>query len=144
MFFKQTFSSLSVCACSFSSSFFCGFCKNEGGRVELIEEKSEIPDANDAKIVNNVNGKVTLNNVYFSYVPDKKLIEDFNLEVKTGQRIAIVGPTGCGKTTLIKGILGLLAPKSGEIKFVGMEQKFVGYMPQETPRKHRLQRLSVA
>lgn len=82
---------------------------------ELIEEKSEIPDANDAKIVNNVNGKVTLNNVYFSYVPDKKLIEDFNLEVKTGQRIAIVGPTGCGKTTLINLLMRFYDVNSGSI-----------------------------
>ena len=64
---------------------------------ELIEEESEIPDAKDARIVEEVDGTVDLNDVCFSYVPDRKLIENFNLHVKKGQRIAIVGPTGCGK-----------------------------------------------
>lgn len=68
---------------------------------ELIEEEPEIPDSKDAAVLENVDGTVDLEHVAFSYVPDKKLIEDFNLHVKQGQRIAIVGPTGCGKTTLI-------------------------------------------
>ncbi|MCE6983412.1 ABC transporter ATP-binding protein, partial [Pseudomonas frederiksbergensis] len=65
---------------------------------ELIEEEPELPDAENAADIKEVDGRVDLNNVYFSYTPDKKLIEDFNLHVKKGQRIAIVGPTGCGKT----------------------------------------------
>ena len=68
---------------------------------ELIEEEPEIPDAKNAKVIDEVDGTVDLNDVCFSYVPDKKLIENFNLHVKKGQRIAIVGPTGCGKTTVL-------------------------------------------
>ena len=68
---------------------------------ELIEEKKEIPDASDAVTLDEADGRVDIEDVYFSYVPDKKLIEDFNLHVKPGQRVAIVGPTGCGKTTII-------------------------------------------
>ena len=63
---------------------------------ELIEEDPEIPDAKDAKVVDEVDGTVDLNDVCFSYVPDKKLIENFNLHVKKGQRIAIVGPDVSG------------------------------------------------
>ena len=68
---------------------------------ELIEEPAEEPDAEDAYVLENADGTVDIDHVYFSYVPDQKLIEDFNLHVKPGQRVAIVGPTGCGKTTLI-------------------------------------------
>ena len=68
---------------------------------ELIEEKPQVPDPSDAIVLQNTEGVVDLENVSFSYVPDKKLIEDLNLHVKQGQRIAIVGPTGCGKTTII-------------------------------------------
>lgn len=68
---------------------------------ELMEEEPEIPDAADAVVLEQTNGEVTLENVAFSYVPEQKLIENLNLKVKPGQRIAIVGPTGCGKTTLI-------------------------------------------
>ena len=74
--------------------------------------------------------------MYFSYVPEQKLIENFNLSVKPGQRIAIVGPTGCGKTTLIKCILGLLKPTGGEIILhipatKGSDiQLSLGYLPQ--------------
>lgn len=67
----------------------------------LIEEKPEIPDGKDALTLSNVQGNVELSHVDFSYSPEKKLIEDFNLQVRQGQRIAIVGPTGCGKTTII-------------------------------------------
>ena len=68
---------------------------------ELIEEKPQVPDPSDAIVLQNTEGMVDMENVSFSYVPDKKLIEDLNLHVKQGQRIAIVGPTGCGKTTII-------------------------------------------
>ena len=71
------------------------------GRVmELIEEEPQIPEPEKAKTAI-ADGHVELEDVYFSYIPDQKLIENFNLLVKPGQRIAIVGPTGCGKTTLI-------------------------------------------
>lgn len=68
---------------------------------ELIEEDAQIPEAENAAVLQQVDGTVALQDVSFSYVPDKKLIQHFNLAVKPGQRIAIVGPTGCGKTTVI-------------------------------------------
>ncbi len=68
---------------------------------ELIEEPAQIPDSENAVVIDNVDGTVKLDSVSFSYSPQMKLIENFNLTVKPGQRIAIVGPTGCGKTTLI-------------------------------------------
>lgn len=68
---------------------------------ELIEEEPQIPDKKDAFVLEEVTGKVDLKDVSFSYVPGKKLIEHLNLAVKPGQRVAIVGPTGCGKTTVI-------------------------------------------
>lgn len=68
---------------------------------ELIEEKPQAADNADAVILKQVEGRVDLRDVSFSYVPEKKLIENLNLHVKPGQRIAIVGPTGCGKTTII-------------------------------------------
>ena len=87
------------------------------GRVsELIEEDAEVPDAEDAVDLEHANGKVELSHVYFSYVPEQKLIEDFNLSVKPGQRVAIVGPTGCGKTTLINLLMRFYDVNSGTIK----------------------------
>ena len=68
---------------------------------ELIEEPSEVPDPKDAVELTDAKGSIKAENVYFSYVPDKKLIEDFNIDIKPGQKTAIVGPTGCGKTTFI-------------------------------------------
>lgn len=86
------------------------------GRVlELIEEEPEQPDAPSAAVLEEANGKVELNQVSFSYTPDQKLIEDFNLVVKPGQRVAIVGPTGCGKTTLINLLMRFYDVNSGTI-----------------------------
>lgn len=68
---------------------------------ELIEEDAEIPDAEDAYVLVQADGSISIENVKFSYTPEQKLIEDFNLQVQPGQRVAIVGPTGCGKTTFI-------------------------------------------
>ena len=82
-----------------------------GRVIELIEE-----DAEDAVDLEHANGKVELSHVYFSYVPEQKLIEDFNLSVKPGQRVAIVGPTGCGKTTLINLLMRFYDVNSGTIK----------------------------
>ena len=87
------------------------------GRVfDLIEEKAQVPDDGDAEELTDVKGKVSMEHVYFSYEPDKKLIEDFNLEVKPGQRIAIVGPTGCGKTTMINLLMRFYDADSGKIR----------------------------
>ena len=87
-----------------------------GRVIELIEEDAEVPDAEDAVDLEHANGKVDLSHVYFSYVPEQKLIEDFNLSVKPGQRVAIVGPTGCGKTTLINLLMRFYDVNSGTIK----------------------------
>lgn len=86
---------------------------------ELIEEPSEIPDDADAYVLKEADGTVDIEDVYFSYVPEQHLIEDFNLHVKPGQRIAIVGPTGCGKTTLINLLMRFYDTNSGRIKVSG-------------------------
>ncbi len=92
------------------------------GRIfELIEEEAQIPDAQDAANLTKAEGNVTLEHVYFSYTPDKKLIEDFNLTVKPGQRVAIVGPTGCGKTTLINLLMRFYDVDRGSIQVEGKD-----------------------
>lgn len=83
---------------------------------ELIEEEPQVPDPVDAVELPTVTGKVELDDVCFSYVPDKKLIEHFNLSVKPGQRVAIVGPTGCGKTTVINLLMRFYDVNSGTIR----------------------------
>ena len=83
---------------------------------ELIEEEPQIPDPEDAVELSSVTGQVELDDVCFSYVPDKKLIEHFNLSVKPGQRVAIVGPTGCGKTTVINLLMRFYDVNSGNIR----------------------------
>lgn len=92
---------------------------------ELIEESPETPDSDNAVVLKEAQGNVELKNVYFSYVPDKKLIEDFNLSVKKGQRVAIVGPTGCGKTTLINLLMRFYDVNKGEISVDGNEIRAV-------------------
>jgi len=82
---------------------------------ELIEEEPEIPDAEDAYELQQADGSVDIEHVCFSYDPEKKLIEDFNLHVKPGQRVAIVGPTGCGKTTFINLLMRFYDVNSGSI-----------------------------
>ena len=86
---------------------------------ELIEEPAEVADDVDAYVLKEADGTVDIEDVYFSYVPDQHLIEDFNLHVKPGQRIAIVGPTGCGKTTLINLLMRFYDTNSGRIKVRG-------------------------
>ena len=88
---------------------------------ELIEEEPEAAESNNAVNLENVDGRVDLNDVEFSYVPDKKLIEDFNLHVKKGQKIAIVGPTGCGKTTIINLLMRFYDVNSGSIDVSGVD-----------------------
>lgn len=86
------------------------------GRVfELIEEKSQVPEVENAVSLQHVDGKVELKDVAFSYVPEQKLIENFNLQVKPGERVAIVGPTGCGKTTVINLLMRFYDVNSGSI-----------------------------
>ena len=88
---------------------------------ELIEEEPEAAESSNAVNLENVDGRVDLNDVEFSYVPDKKLIEDFNLHVKKGQKIAIVGPTGCGKTTIINLLMRFYDLTSGSIDVSGVD-----------------------
>lgn len=88
---------------------------------ELIEEPSQIPDAADAEELKGAAGQVELEHVYFSYVKEKPLIEDLNLSVKPGQRIAIVGPTGCGKTTLINLLMRFYDVDEGSIRMDGKD-----------------------
>ena len=87
----------------------------------LIDEEPQTPDSPEARMLTDAKGNVSLENVYFSYVPERKLIENFNLEVKPGQRVAIVGPTGCGKTTLINLLMRFYDVDSGRIAVDGTE-----------------------
>ena len=88
---------------------------------ELIEEEPQVPDKEDAKVLTDAEGNIGLEKVYFQYVPEKKLIQDFNLKVKPGQRVAIVGPTGCGKTTVINLLMRFYDVDSGSIKVDGTD-----------------------
>ncbi len=87
---------------------------------ELIDSPSAPPDAPDAEPLKAVGGDVEFNSVYFSYTPDRPLIRNFNLKVQRGRRVAIVGPTGCGKTTLINLLMRFYDVTSGEIKIDGV------------------------
>ena len=82
---------------------------------ELIEAEPEKPDAEGATVLGEADGNVALEGIYFSYTPDKPLIQNVNLDVKEGQRVAIVGPTGCGKTTLINLLMRFYDVNSGKI-----------------------------
>lgn len=82
---------------------------------ELIEETPELPDKADATELENVKGSVQINNLYFSYNPDKELLKNVNINVEPGKTVAIVGPTGCGKTTLINLLMRFYDPNNGAI-----------------------------
>ena len=82
----------------------------------LIDEEPQIPEPENAVHLTDIDGNVKVENVSFSYLPEQHLIEDFNLEVNPGQRIAIVGPTGCGKTTLINLLMRFYDVNAGSIK----------------------------
>ena len=88
---------------------------------ELIEETPQIPDQADAAELEHVAGNLSISDVSFSYVPDRKLIEHLNLIVKPGQRIAIVGPTGCGKTTVINLLMRFYDVDQGSISVEGKD-----------------------
>lgn len=83
---------------------------------ELIEEEPQVPDKENAVVLSDVQGKVDLDQVAFSYVPERELIRDLNLHVNPGQRIAIVGPTGCGKTTIINLLMRFYDVEHGAIQ----------------------------
>ena len=114
--YTKPFNEISGVLAEFQNSLACA------SRVfELIEEQSEIPDKADALKLSGVEGNVSLKDVHFSYVPEKPLIEDLNLEVKPGMRVAIVGPTGCGKTTLINLLMRFYDVREGSISVEGQD-----------------------
>ncbi len=90
-----------------------------GRLFDLIDEEPQIPDSPDAKVLTDVSGRVDMANVAFSYTPGRKLIENLNLSIEPGQRVAIVGPTGCGKTTLINLLMRFYDVNSGSISVDG-------------------------
>ena len=92
-----------------------------GRLIELIEEEPQVPDAADAAVLTEAKGHVELKDVAFSYVPEKPLIENLNLHVKPGERVALVGPTGCGKTTLINLLLRFYDVNKGSISVDGTD-----------------------
>ncbi len=89
--------------------------------LDLIEEEPLSPDADDVLVVNEGEGHIRLEHVAFSYDKEKELIKDFNLDVKPGERVAIVGPTGCGKTTMINLLMRFYDVDSGSIKVEGKD-----------------------
>lgn len=92
------------------------------GRIfELIEEEPQVPEVVNAPDLEDVKGEVVCKDVAFSYVPEKKLIENFNIHIKPGQKVAIVGPTGCGKTTLINLLMRFYDVNDGLISVEGMD-----------------------
>ncbi len=114
--YTKPFNEISGVVTELQNAFACA------GRIfELIDEDAQIPDASPAKVVEDFDGNVEIKDVNFSYVPDKKLIENFNLSVKKGQRVAIVGPTGCGKTTMINLLMRFYDVDSGSIKVSGTD-----------------------
>ena len=92
------------------------------GRVfEFIEEEPQVAEPDNAAVLQAPKGSISMQNVCFSYNPDQKLIQNFNLEVKPGQRVAIVGPTGCGKTTVINLLMRFYDVNSGSIRIDGID-----------------------
>ena len=112
--YTKPFNEISGVLAEFQNSLACA------SRVfELIEEESEIAEKDAAVVLKDVDGSVELKDVAFSYDPEKSLIEDLNLAVKPGMRVAIVGPTGCGKTTLINLLMRFYDVSSGKISVEG-------------------------
>lgn len=114
--YTKPFNEISGVVTELQNAFVCA------GRIfELIDEEPQVPDAADARVLEEAQGNVDLKDVYFQYVPEKKLIQNFNLQVKPGQRVAIVGPTGCGKTTVINLLMRFYDVNSGSIKVEGTD-----------------------
>ncbi len=88
---------------------------------ELIEQPSQTPDAENAAVLTDVDGRVEMENVAFSYSKDKELIRNLNLSVESGNRVAIVGPTGCGKTTLVNLLMRFYDVDEGKISVDGID-----------------------
>ncbi len=112
--YTKPFNEISGVITEFQNSLACA------SRVfELIEEESEIPDSPRAQKLGKADGSVTLSDVSFSYTEEKPLIQNLNLSVEPGQRVAIVGPTGCGKTTLINLLMRFYDVRGGSISLDG-------------------------
>jgi ATP-binding cassette subfamily B multidrug efflux pump len=92
---------------------------------ELIDEEPQVPEEPDAAVLSNAKGEISLEHVYFSYIPEVALIEDMNLNVRPGQRVAIVGPTGCGKSTVINLLMRFYDVNSGSIRVDGTDVRHV-------------------
>ncbi len=113
--YAKPFNEISGVITELQNAFTCA------GRVfELLDESDEIPESRDPKSPA-PKGNVEIKNVSFSYVPSRPLIEDLSLSVKSGQRIAIVGPTGCGKTTLINLLMRFYDVNQGSIEVDGVD-----------------------
>lgn len=114
--YTKPFNEISGVVTELQNAFVCA------SRVfALIDEKPQVPEDADAVELGEAKGNVELKDVFFSYVPEKKLIENFNLRVKPGQRVAIVGPTGCGKTTVINLLMRFYDVNSGSISVEGID-----------------------
>lgn len=112
--YTKPFNEISGVVAELQNSFACA------ARIfELIDEPSESPDPENAAVLEDAKGIVNADNISFSYVPDKKLIENLSLDIKQGQKVAIVGPTGCGKTTFINLLMRFYDVTGGTIRIDG-------------------------
>ena len=114
--YTKPFNEISGVITELQNAFVCA------GRIfALIEEEPQVPDGEGARVLEGAEGNVELEHVSFQYVPEKKLIQDLNLKVRPGQRIAIVGPTGCGKTTVINLLMRFYDVDKGCIRVDGTD-----------------------
>ena len=109
--YTKPFNEISGVVTEFQNALACA------GRIfELIEAEPQVPEPENAVVLGTADGRVDVDHVWFSYLPDQKLIEDFSISVSSGQRIAIVGPTGCGKTTLINLLMRFYDVNRGAVR----------------------------
>ncbi len=114
--YTKPFNEISGVAAELQNAFACA-----ARVIEILEEKTETPDKENALVLSGAKGNIEISDVAFSYTDDKKLIENFCLSVKSGEKIAIVGPTGCGKTTFINLLMRFYDVKGGSISVEGTD-----------------------
>lgn len=114
--YTKPFNEISGVAAELQNAFACA-----ARVIEILEEKPETPDKENALIKTKTDGIMEIQDISFSYIPEKKLIEDFSLSVKSGQKTAIIGPTGCGKTTFINLLMRFYDVNSGSILIDGTD-----------------------